>query len=218
MQGAWGDVRGAEYPVFFVVVGAEVFQRGDGAAVYRVVASHALGIGGGHLADEERVFAVALFGASPAWVTLRVNCGTPEHQMSLGVFPVIKASLFAGDLAQLFHQIRVKGGRQTDGLGEYGGRLFGVTGDIATGDLLSHIPFSDAQAFYRELVGGEQTDFFFDGQTREQVPDTFFQGQFGVAKILHNVPPKKASLLCIHKESLLSCVGMIIALPPGCCQ
>ena len=63
-----------------VGVGEEVFEERGGLPVVRVVSLQAVDEGGDHGAVEERVLAVDLFAAAPAWVAGEVGLRAPEHE------------------------------------------------------------------------------------------------------------------------------------------
>ena len=172
-----------------------------------MVTGHALRIGSGHFSDQKRVFAVALLCASPAGITFRIDCRSPEHQVPLGVFPVIIAGFFAGNFPQLFHEVRIKGRSQPDRLREHGRRLCLFAGNIAPCHFLTHIPFSDAQPFHRQLMGREQVDLFFYGQTGKQVFHPFNNRQAGVTETFRLIWHSKFSFIC----------GIIMATPHKAC-
>ena len=69
-------------------------------------------------------------------------------------------------------------------------------GNIAPCHFLTHIPFSDAQPFHRQLMGGEQVDLFFYGQTGKQVFHPFNNRQAGVTETFRLIWHSKFSFIC----------------------
>ena len=162
-----------------------MLHQGGGEPVLGIVALEPFDHGGDHGAVEERIFAEALFGASPARVAAEVGIGRANHQAAAMEALIDVAGFGAFDAAGFADEVRIPGFAHADGLRELGGGdglgtapSAGATeGEaVQTFDVASGM---DAEPRHAG-VGAEAGDLFIEGHERDDVVDALLDGEAGI--------------------------------------
>lgn len=169
---------------FGATVNGVVFGSGNGFEVARVVALKAGDESDAKTSGEERIFAIGFLAASPTRIAEDVDVGGPEGETVVASSIVVEdgvvvfAASFGGDgVGDAVEEVGVPCGGEADGLREDGGRAGA----------------SDAvEAFVPPVIGGDVEtrdggsdvlhlgDFFFEGETGDQIVDALIDGERGI--------------------------------------
>ena len=169
---------------FGAAVNGVMFGSGNRFEVTRVVALKAGDESDAKTGGEERIFAVGFLAASPTRIAEDVDVGRPEGETVVASGTVVEdgvvvfAAGFGGDdVSDAVEEVDVPCGGEADGLREDSGRA-GASDAVET--FVPPVIGGNVQA--RDGGGNvlHLRDFFFEGETRDEIVNALIDGERGV--------------------------------------